>query len=130
MAKPEIIKRVNDLLARAADAGASEEERRTCAAIAARLIREHGISVGAAEAHDVEASPPGATRVHAVIDHARSVVDIAKSARAGLDSAFGFDVFGYAQNLLRERAQAEITAVMTSTPRRARPRARAKRKRA
>jgi len=48
-APPEdrILARVRKLLALAADPGASEEERRTSAMVAAKLMREHGIAIGA-----------------------------------------------------------------------------------
>jgi len=43
---PRVLARINALLARAADAGATEEERRTSAVIAARLMKEHGVTIG------------------------------------------------------------------------------------
>lgn len=43
---PRVLARINALLARAADAGATEEERRTSAVIAARLMKEHGFTIG------------------------------------------------------------------------------------
>lgn len=40
-----VIQRIEALLARAGDAGASEEEARTSAVIAARLIKKHGVQM-------------------------------------------------------------------------------------
>ncbi len=52
-----MVAKVRALLARAADAGASEEERRTSAVIAAKLMREHGIAVGEPAPPPMDARP-------------------------------------------------------------------------
>jgi len=119
MAKPaaEVLKRIEDLLARASDAGATEEERRTSAVIAAKMMREHGITLGVASA---PSSPPlevHHARVQVVIDGARSVVEVAAAGRDGLTKALGFDVFAFAQGLLRDRVQAELEVAIKRAPR-------------
>ncbi len=119
----EIKKRVAALLARAADEGASEAERRTSAVIAAKLMREHKLSVGAGEV------PPAAelasmTRAHleVVVNGARTVVDV-------MSAGLGFDVFAFAQNLLRERVQGALAAAVAAPPSKAKkPRAKARKR--
>jgi hypothetical protein len=53
-----LLDKVNALIRRAVDPGASEEERRTSAHLAARLIHERGLSVGAPESETRWASEP------------------------------------------------------------------------
>jgi len=148
MAKPtkkpiaEVLERVRSLLARAVDPGASEEERRTSAAIAARLMREHGIELGvkppapepAADARPSAPSSPAAARV---VDAFTSAVNTCRAAAATVDvegakqaigvvsQVLGFDVLDFAQTLLRERVQGALEgAIKAPAPRAARPRAR------
>ena len=121
MAGPDILKRVHALLALAADKGATEEERRTAGATAARLIREHGIAVGAPASSPAEGMT-GLTsvRVQAVIGGVRSVVEV-------VSSGLGFDVAAFAQGLLRERLQGAMQDAL-KTPAPATPRTRARKR--
>jgi hypothetical protein len=131
MAKPEIVAKVQALLARAADPGASEEERRTSGVIAAKLIREHGITFGSAPSS--RSSPPSSAplegmthvRLERVIGGVKSVVEV-------MSQGLGFDVLDFAQGLLRERVQSTLeTAIKaTAAPSSPRPRARGRRARA
>lgn len=133
MAKPveEVAKRIEDLLARAADPGASEEERRTCGVIAARLMREHGIRLApmGPPPRSSEAPPPLPERVTLMLENARSVGEAVRVGADGLNKALGFDVFGFAQNLIRERVQQELQGAITAPPA-SRTRPRAKRRKA
>lgn len=117
MPNPEILKRVRALMARAVDPGATEEEQRTSAHIAAKLCRQHGISLG--ELGDDDGGPSVTrTRSEVVIDGVRVVEDVVRAGGAGLESVFGFNVFGFAQELLRERAKETIaSAIKKPAPR-------------
>ncbi len=126
MSRSAIIERVRALMARAADPGATEEEQRTSAHIAAKLCREHGLSIGDLGEAPAPAMPPqGVSRARAeiVLDGVRTVVE-----RFGTTASdvLGFDVFGFARELARERAKEALTTVLR--PRKVRPRARARRK--
>ncbi len=132
MAKPaaEVLKRIEDLLARAADKGATEEERRTSASIAARLMREHDIKIGPPPKEEPAPSLPPSPGVVVAIERARAVGEAVKAGADGLNKALGFDVFSFAQGLLRERVQAELEgALRQRAPVRARGRT-SKRRRA
>ncbi len=125
MSKSAIVERVRALMARAADPGATEEEQRTSAHIAAKLCREHGLylgDLGEAAAVGFGHPPPPTSRARAeiVIDGVRTVVE-----RFGTTASdvLGFDVFDFARELARERAKEAITTVLR--PRKA-PRARAR----
>ncbi len=123
-ASPAVLQRIQALLARAADPGATEEERRTSGVIAARLIREHGIELGAPPPTAPAPDAPDGARV---VDRFRSVVEVATAGRAGLDQALGFDLFGFAQTLLRDRLQSELErAIKAPAKPRAKARARAR----
>ena len=76
MADP--LARVAALLARAADAGSSEEEARTAAVQAARLMRAHGLRVVAADGRASGERPTVVTpdRVDRAIDIAEDLVDV------------------------------------------------------
>lgn len=113
MPDPKMVERVRALMARAADPGATEEEQRSSAHIAAKLCRDHGITIGEASAQRGE-EEQGVTRVRAeaVVNGVRTVVETISTGRAGLDSALGFDVFGFAQELLRDRAKEAITSAI------------------
>lgn len=106
MPSPEVVKRVRALMARATDPGATEEEQRTSAHIAAKLCREHGLSIGALGEPAPPAPPLEHARAEVVINGVRTVVE---TVRSSADAAFGFDVFAFAQELLRERAKEAIT---------------------
>jgi hypothetical protein len=55
---PKVLEKIRRLLALAGDPGASEEEARTASVAAARLMREHGLSVApAARSAPPESSP-------------------------------------------------------------------------
>lgn len=111
-----IRRRVEALLAKAADDGASEEERRTSAVIAARLMREHGIGVSMGGA---AASPPPSpapevppiyrARIETVVNGARTVVE-------AISSGVGFDVGAFVQGLARERVQSALTGAFAFSP--------------
>lgn len=117
MADPAIVKRVRALMARAADPGATEEEQRTSAHIAAKLCREHGISIG--ELGEPADEPTSSrARAEVVIGNVRTVVE-------AVNAGVGFDVFGFAtglmQDVIRDRMAAAAAAMRTPPP--ARPRA-------
>lgn len=116
MADPAIVKKIRSLMARATDPGASNEEQRTSAHVAAKLCKEHGIELGEL------GEPPIHERAEFTMNGVRTVIETIRSSRSGLDAVFGFDVFSFAQGILRTRAQEAITEAMRKpAPRRARP---------
>lgn len=119
--RAEIIARVRTLLAKATDPGAPEEERRTSASIAAKLMREHGIGIGEpapAAAPPVEPlQPQTRARVNVVVNGVRTMVDVASQG-------LGFDVGSFVQDLLRDRVQGALRDAVQPV----RPRARTRRK--
>jgi hypothetical protein len=78
--------RVVALLARAGDAASSEEEARTAAVTAARLIREHRFRVVAADGRAAGESPPIVTpeRVDRAMDIVEDLADLFKGASDAL----------------------------------------------
>lgn len=109
MTKAEALKKARRLLALAADPGTNENEQRNAAHAAAKLCREHGIDIGG-----IAEPEPQVTRARAevVIGGVRTVIETISAGRAGAESLFGFDVFGFAQGLLAERAKEVITAAV------------------
>lgn len=105
------MKRVRALMARATDPGATEEEQRTSAHIAAKLCREHKLELGALrdEHEDAGGAPVQRARAEVVIGGVRTVIETVQRAKPGLDSVLGFDVFAFAQELFRERVKESLT---------------------
>lgn len=118
MARAEILAKVRALMARAADPGATVEEQRTSAHVAAKLCREHGIAIGdAVSSAAAEAASPVVTRrAEVVVNGVRTVVETISQGRQPLADALGFDVFAMAQDMLQQRLRDAMTAAIAASP--------------
>ena len=130
---PKTLEKIRRLLALAADPGASEEEARTASFQAARLMREHGVTLGeaapTAAAGAAPASPAGVS-VRGV--DLRMVLTAGRDGLKDVSDVIGVDVMGLVREGLENALRGFLAAAAPPPPpapaKRARRRVRARKR--